>query len=236
MKMKLFCIPPAATSALIYSSWKKYLNSSIELFPVELAGRGVRFKDKFYNNYIEAKNDIFNYISSNIKEDSDYSIFGHCMGSLLAYEVCKKIEKLNLKEPNHIFFSGRQPPNMIMKGKLIKEMSDKEIINELLESKTISFKLSKDVKFLKYFLPIWKSDCNIVDNYDYSSPILKLKSNISILIGNDDPLVNSDDLSGWKSYTLQKCNFYKFSGGHYFINENCNHVVELLNSILYKNI
>lgn len=41
-KVKLFCIPYAGGSASIYLRWKKYFKEQVEIYPIELAGRGKR--------------------------------------------------------------------------------------------------------------------------------------------------------------------------------------------------
>lgn len=60
--MKLFCIPYAGGSEVIYYKWKRYLNSSIYLEPIELKGRGKRFNEDFYENLEEAVEDILGNI------------------------------------------------------------------------------------------------------------------------------------------------------------------------------
>ncbi|MCS4470409.1 thioesterase domain-containing protein [Clostridium botulinum] len=45
--MILFCLPYAGGSEAIYHKWKKYLNPSIELSPIELKGRGKRYNEIF---------------------------------------------------------------------------------------------------------------------------------------------------------------------------------------------
>ena len=57
-KVLLFCIPYAGGLAGTYLKWKKYLDSSIELFPVELAGRGQRNEFPLYNTLDDAVVDI----------------------------------------------------------------------------------------------------------------------------------------------------------------------------------
>lgn len=37
----------------MYAGFKKYLRKSIEINPVELAGRGMRFEEPFYENMEE---------------------------------------------------------------------------------------------------------------------------------------------------------------------------------------
>src|ERR1700738_4611092 len=110
--MILFCLPYAGGSEVIYYKWKKYLHPSIQLIPIQLKGRGKRFSEIFYENIEEAVDDIFENVKDKIVDD-DYAIYGHSMGSLLAYELYYKISKLNLKKPKHIFFSGYKAPSII---------------------------------------------------------------------------------------------------------------------------
>ncbi len=84
--IKLFCIPYSGASATVYSRWSKLINKEIEVFPLELAGRGRRLNDKFYNDMDEAAEDLSNTIIDEAK-DINYALFGHSMGARLTYEV-----------------------------------------------------------------------------------------------------------------------------------------------------
>ena len=108
--IKLFCIPYSGGSADIYYKWKKELDSSIELCPIEIAGRGRRMNEPFYETVAEAAEDISSRILTQIDDDTQYAIFGHSMGALLAYETYFSLMEKCSKEPEHIFFSGRKAP------------------------------------------------------------------------------------------------------------------------------
>ena len=46
-----------------------------------------------------------------IPSDSEkYSIFGHSLGGLFTYEICKKIEQSEFNNPDKIFISATKPP------------------------------------------------------------------------------------------------------------------------------
>ncbi|WP_268906141.1 thioesterase II family protein [Clostridium hydrogenum] len=101
--MILFCLPYAGGSEAIYYKWKDYLSPSIQLIPIELKGRGKRYNETFYETLDEAINDIFKWIKERIMND-DYAIYGHSMGSILAYELYYKVISEKLRKPKHIFF------------------------------------------------------------------------------------------------------------------------------------
>lgn len=45
--MTLFCLPYAGGSGTVYYRWSNYIAPSINLYPIELKGRGKRFKETF---------------------------------------------------------------------------------------------------------------------------------------------------------------------------------------------
>jgi medium-chain acyl-[acyl-carrier-protein] hydrolase len=77
-KLKLFCIPYAGGSAMIYAKWKNYLHSSIDIYPVKMAGRSKRDSIPLKNNFDEVVDDLYESIKDKI--EFPYAIFGHSMG------------------------------------------------------------------------------------------------------------------------------------------------------------
>lgn len=70
----------------MYYKWKNIMNNNIQLVPIELKGRGTRYGEGFYTDFEDAFNDIYLNIRDKIMED-EYALFGHSMGSLLAFEL-----------------------------------------------------------------------------------------------------------------------------------------------------
>ena len=228
-RIKLFCIPYGGASALVYTEMEKFLNDSIELFPVELAGRGLRFKDPYYCSFWNAIDEIASTIVDETTA-SEYALFGHCMGSLITYEVCRKINNMNYKAPIHVFFSGSRAPHDRKLGKLMGEMSEQEVIDELLEIGRIDEALYKDNERLSSFLPVWKADCNMMDHYTFQP--YKLSSNMTVFGGKNDELVSFSDLQEWEKYADGKFAIHEIEGDHFFINNNREIVVNIINASL----
>ena len=51
MESKIFCIPYAGGSASVYRKMQLYSMPGVSIIPVELAGRGTRMKEAFYNHF-----------------------------------------------------------------------------------------------------------------------------------------------------------------------------------------
>lgn len=230
-KIKLFCIPYAGGSAMVYLTWKKHLHNRIELVPVELAGRGRRFSEPLYRSAEEAVEDIFNRISGEL-ESSPYALFGHSMGSLLAYELTRKILASKLQEPLHVFFSGRHPPYAPGEKKGLHLLPDEEFIAEFYKLGGINEELLKNKELLDIFVPIIRADYRIVEEHIHKGDIPKLNSNISALNGKNDTFIVNKDISRWKECTNKNCRFYEFNDGHFFINSYREEVTSVINDTL----
>lgn len=91
---KLVCFPFAGGGASHYAKWNEHM-PAIEVLPVQLPGRENRIKDEPYRNSEELTEKIVNEIAPYL-QSGNFSVFGHSMGGVLAFEVVKKLEKRNL--------------------------------------------------------------------------------------------------------------------------------------------
>lgn len=228
--MYLFCIPYAGGSQTAYYKWRNGLDPSIQLEAIELKGRGKRINEIFYRNFEEAVNDIFDIIEDKIIKD-DYAIYGHSMGSLLAYELYYKINSKKLRKPKHIFFSGQNAPNNVNKGKLIHNLPNDEFMKEIMELGGTPKELLESKELLELFIPIMRNDFSILEKYIYMKKQEKIDCDISILSGKEDS-IHSDDICVWKEHASKNVNIYEFEGDHFFIHNNLDKIIHIINTTI----
>ena len=232
-KIKLFCLPYAGGSSMIYKKWENYLDNSIQLIMLELAGRGNRSKEPYYDSMQEAVEDIFNIVKANI-DDSEYAIFGHSMGSILAYKLAVKIKDSKIKQPLHLFLSGRYPPSIKKEERNIYLLQEAEFIQEAKSMGGIPEKLFRYEALLQKAMETLRADYKILETGGYQPIIKKLNYNISVLSGNEDALSEALDMSIWEKYTEGKCSFYVFEGGHFYLHSNAEGIVNIINKTLIR--
>ncbi|MDR7132686.1 surfactin synthase thioesterase subunit [Algoriphagus sp. 4150] len=216
-KIKLFCFPYAGGAAIIYENWRQFSNLRIEVKPVELAGHGKRFNDTPYDSLEEAVEDLFQIIIEEIKEH-DYAFFGHSMGSTIAYELALKIKELNVRQPKHLFFSGKGAPD-------VKEKKDKKyhLLDEVQFKKKI-LKLGgtpeeffEHPDLLELFIPILRNDFKLASTSFETRKLSPFECEISILLGKDEE-ISAEQVYGWRNHTNKTCSIYFFNGNHFFLN------------------
>lgn len=230
--MRLFCIPYAGGSEAIYSRWYNYVNSDIKVEPIPLKGRGSRFGEEFYSTMEEAVDDIYNIIKDKITVE-EYAIYGHSMGSVLAYELYYKIIKEGKNKPRHIFFSGRRAPNTINENKnsISYKLPDDKFMNKIVEMGGTPKELLENKELLEIFTPILKNDMKILEEYKYKERKEKIKCNISVINGTYDNVKYHQKVA-WKDLCEGQCQLYDLKGNHFFINDN----VENISNIIEKNL
>lgn len=232
--MKLFCLPYAGGSSVIYSSWKKYINSSIELCPIELTGRGKRYNEPFYSNINEAVEDVYKQIKDEIIED-EYAIFGHSMGSLIAYELCHKIIKEKDRNPEHVFFSGYKAPNIPYDEEQTYNLSDDEFKEKILEMGGTPKEFFECKELYEIFMPVIRSDFKIVELYEFKQKESKLPINISVLNGKEDE-IKINEILDWRNHIQGDCKVYMLDGDHFYINDNVENIAKIINYTLVENL
>ncbi len=231
--MILFCLPYAGGSESVYYNWNNYMDE-IELYPIELKGRGKRSDEEYYKNIKEAVNDIYTAIKDKVCQE-DYAFYGHSMGSLLAYELYYKICDMNNKKPKHIFFSGNKPPNIAKEREISYKMPDFLFMQKIIELGGTPKELLEDKEVLEFFLPILKNDIKIIEEYKYEKRNEKILCDISILNGEDDN-ITQDEILEWRNHTGKNCNIYNFKGDHFFINNNLEEITSLIKATLSNNL
>ncbi len=226
-KVKLYCIPHAGGSAMMYNRWKRYIHPDIELYPVELAGRGHRINLPLYNTLNDAVNDVLHIIEPGI-EKSNYALIGHSMGSWIVFELYRRIKKMKLREPLHIFLSGKEAPHIKKEKKIMHRLPDNEFKEEIMKLGGTPKEIFENDELVRTFLPILKADYRMIETHEYIEDGQKFDCPTSFLNGKNDDL-EKGDIEGWNIYFNNLMDVYNFNGGHFFIYENAEKVTEIIN-------
>ncbi|MFC5469003.1 thioesterase II family protein [Cohnella suwonensis] len=211
--MKLFCLPYAGASAAIYMKWNKAIAPGAACFPLELAGRGVRSGDPFYRGMEEAAEDVLERLMRHY-DGTPYAVFGHSMGGMILYEVCRLLRERNLPPPAALFFSGRPAPDVSRTEEPIHLLPDDEFAERILEMGATSAEVFSSKPLMDVFMPILRADFRLVETYRYEEKE-PLPWRLTILAGRDEKWTD-EELEGWSRHTTAECRFVRMQGGHFY--------------------
>ncbi len=228
-KYLIFCLPHAGSGSIKYLKWEQYLDDRIEICPIMLPGREQRIKEDCIDNFDELLNAMFNGIKDYIPA-KNYSIFGHSMGSILAYELAKRIEKEKINMPDYVFLSGTSLKDKVIQ-KNWKEVDDSEIIDYLYDSGGTPVDLIDNDIFKDVFLPILRNDHCVVSSYHFKPEKISALTKIHIFAAKDDNVINVKYSENVRSLAYDSKISY-FIGGHFFYDKETPKICEIINEDL----
>jgi len=230
-EVKLFCFPYAGGSGVIYNAWQRWLTPGIRVVPVELAGRGKRINEGLYSEADDAISDAFRLIRDEIRQ-FDYALFGHSMGSMIAYGLAQRIREESLRPPLHLFFSGRGAPHI---GRLDEKkfhlMSEEAFRKEVIGLGGTPPEFFDQPELRQLFLPVLRNDFRISETAPKDRAIRPLATDVTVLLGKVDDLT-AEQCDGWKKHTSGLCTLHYFSGGHFFLHSEVARITKIIKETL----
>ena len=82
-RLRLFCFPYAGGSALIYRGWQNYLPAGVSVWPVQLPGRGSRYKEPPYVSMPALVGAVTEAIEPFL--DMPFAILRHSNGAMMGF-------------------------------------------------------------------------------------------------------------------------------------------------------
>ena len=231
-KLNLYCLPFAGGSKYSYNAFVKSAPKEINVIPIEIPGRGSRFKDPLFTDIQQIADDVFAQIRDGL--DVPYAIYGHSMGSLLGYLVTKKIVASGLSHPLHLFFTGASAPSVEKDSVLRYLLPKEEFKAELRELGGSPDEILSDDTLMDFFEPILRADFEAVETYNHQET-QPFSIPIHVVIGTDEK-VSYEDATKWQEETLSKIKVQQLPGGHFFIFDFVKEIISMISENFKKEI
>ncbi|MEE3956206.1 thioesterase II family protein [Peribacillus frigoritolerans] len=219
---RLFCFPYAGGSSSFYRPWASYCNEDIEVIGIQLPGRDKRI----YETPIDNLENLISNLTMEIKEflDKPFVFFGHSMGSILSYEICKALLLSENHIPKHLFLSSCRAPHLSLREEMIHTLSDSLFIEKLKELNGTPDEILNRKEFSELFLPMLRSDFKIAETYQRSIDT-QLPLPITCIIGDNDTVSVSDSME-WQKHTSDIFSHSIYSGDHFYLKSHSNDIMD----------
>jgi surfactin synthase thioesterase subunit len=215
----LFCVPHAgASAAATYGRWQRLLPSTIKVAPLELAGRGRRMPEPFYDSIAEAVADLIAKIAPQARS-APYAFYAHSMGTVIVYELVRALAAAGLPPPRALFLSGRHPPHYIYERHHLHLLSKDAFLQEIRTLGGTPEEFFSMPALVDAFVPILRSDYRMVELYRAANPLHVTGADIVFFHSDRDRLVRKPTVYDWRRYTSGTFALRDFEGDHFFINE-----------------
>jgi surfactin synthase thioesterase subunit len=149
--------------------------------------------------------------------DRPLILFGHSMGSWVAFEVTRRLEQKHGIIPLALFASGRRAPSVVRQENIHK-LPDSGIVKEIALLDGTDSVLLSDPEILQMALPAIRSDYKAIETYAFR-PGPRLQCPIHAVLGNADPKVSVDDARVWAEHTSGDFELSVARGGHFYLKD-----------------
>ncbi|XP_051857608.1 S-acyl fatty acid synthase thioesterase, medium chain [Antechinus flavipes] len=212
---KLICFPWAGGGSNHFAKWGKHFHHSIEVSSIRLPGRESRTNEPFATTMDQIVAEISNTLLP-ILQDIPFAFFGHSMGTTIAFMTALHLKENYKLQPVHFFVSSANPPhkNNISSHPSIFSMSEEQILQFIMNAGGTPKEVLENKELLEIFLPIFKADAHILQNFVFVKPAKTLSCDITCFSGTEE---KASETEAWKDLTSGSVDSYKLPGDHFYL-------------------
>ena len=229
-KNTLFLIHDAGGSASLFDGWESKFKASCRLITIELPAHGDRSKENPITLFCELMNELLPEVDSLI--DGKFSLYGHSMGGLIAFELCRQLQYKHKKTAEHLFVSGtpclKGFTNYFVNNLIENKASNEEIAALLPNLKDVDI----NTPVIQELIQTIRNDFELIYSYEYKDG-KKLDCDITAIHGNKDDRVNMADVQKWHMETNGKFELESVIGEHDFVYHNQDVLTYLIQKQLF---
>jgi medium-chain acyl-[acyl-carrier-protein] hydrolase len=230
--LRLFCLPYAGGAASAYRSWDAELAPDVEVCPVQLPGRGSRFREPAFRRLADLVPALAGGLAPLL--DRPFALFGHSMGAVVGFELARELRRRGAPAPALLAVSGRQAPRRPEPEPPFAHLPDAEFLEEVRRRYDgIPPEVLAEEELLRLLLPTLRADIEALESHAYS-PEGPLACPISCFGGEDDPHVSVADLEAWRDETSATVTVRTFRGGHFFVESSRSEILRALGEDLAR--
>ena len=211
---RLICFPYAGGGPSIFRSWCSRLPNSTQLCSVELPGRGALWQQPPLDSLPEAVTATCDALKPFL--ECEFSLYGHSLGALVAFELARELRRRHGPRPLHIFVSGLGAPQVSFwqPRRTLHLLDDEGLIAELQRFGGTPRKVIEDRELMELMIPGIRAGLRQIETYEYQEePALDVP--ISAFAGREDTLVALSKVGEWREQTTSRFSMLVLPGDHF---------------------
>ncbi len=212
---RLICLPYAGVGASAYRPWVAHLPDTLELNIVQLPGREARLREGLYVQIEPLIEALVPAIEGLL--DRPYTLFGHSMGALVAFELARALRRQGAPAPSCLAVSGRRAPQLPDPDEPLHPLDDDRFVGAIVRRYNgIPRVILDDPELLQLFLPTLRADLTLIETYAYA-PEPPLDCPLVAFGGCADERARPADLAAWLAQSTRPLGVRQFPGDHFYL-------------------
>ncbi len=211
------CLPHAGGAATFYRPLAEHIGGGVEVWAVQYPAR----QDRFHEPPVRTMDELARSVAAALMiaaEERRPVLFGHSMGSLLAFEVARLLERAG-SGVRHLVASGRGAPSVPFLGD-VATRDDATVVAELARMEGTDPVALENPELLELALPAIRADYAVIESWA-PDPAARVTCPITVCVGNQDSLASGPDVARWQEHTSSgTVSVHTFPGGHFYLVEH----------------
>lgn len=229
---RLICLPYAGGSAATYVPWAKSLPAQVELIALQPPGRGSRMAEAPHARMEALVAELMRVFP--VLTDRPYVLFGHSLGSRVAFEVTLRCQVDGIPLPARLIASGSRAPHLTKRERPIHDLPDAQFVEAVRELDGTPEEILNNSELIQWLLPLLRADFRIADQH--VAPRTPLNCPLTVLAGTEDETVSPAEAEAWKELTTGEFDIHWITGGHFFVERNREWVLEKVTALVTDSI
>ncbi|GIM87129.1 thioesterase [Salinispora arenicola] len=208
----LYCLPYAGGSARVYAGWARELPDWIEVRPLELPGRGLRFDEPPHTAMEPLVAELRDTVCA--APPLPFAVFGHSLGGMLGYELVRRLQEHD-RPAERLFVAGAGAPHL-PRRKPAHHLDVAGFRAHLAELGGTPPEILANDELMDLLLPVLRADFTLADTYQ-GLPGPDLACPLVAAAGERDPDAPPADVAAWRRYAPRGFAFHVLPGDHFFL-------------------
>ncbi len=224
----LWCFPYAGGGLNIFRGWESVLVPWVEVRPVILPGRDMRFGEPCLESIDELAR---RFIDATVQTGVDHlpqAFLGHSMGAAIAYEAAALAEARNKHDTRAslLIVGGRAAPSLSRASEPLHPLSDAAFRHKLGEMGGTPRAVLDNDELMELLLPVIRSDFKAIETWVSRCPALRRTAVMAIGAALDKES-HSARLQDWQHVTLAGTTVHEIpAAGHFCIHSHQDRYLE----------
>lgn len=211
----LLVLPHAGGNAHAYTPWRALLPGHLTLLIGQYPGRGARFSEDVPAGIDDLAPPIARCLPAGA---TDLVVFGHSMGSLVAFEVARTLTAQG-RPPRALVVSACRPPHHANPSPVYPgRLTDDELVAAIKARGGTDNAILDEPELREVIMPAIRADFGIDDDYVFAGGA-PLDCPVTVFGGTADEVVPAAILPGWSAVTTATTRVELMRGGHFYFQQ-----------------
>lgn len=145
-------------------------------------------------------------------------------------EALYELHKRGSRMPECVFLAAAVPPEKMRDKDRIYKLPDGAFIDKIVQMGGVDRECFEEKEYREFCLPILRADFKMLGEYEYFSKEYRPDVSAYVLFSDDE----KEGIEEWNTYFEKDCCYFYFDKGHFFINEQMDKMIKIIQKFIGK--